>query len=155
MTTVKKSFSKTAWILALLLASLTAIAATITIRAGDAPYNQVPVAQGITVLHESELRVAALFGLSGAYRILHGPASLPRGTTFKVYYSDMSSEDATVACVGGTVCVIPVNGTQRRDDGTPIRGGGNGNGGSNGGSGGGTPPPGGGVVIVGPPTHEP
>ncbi|WP_131707701.1 hypothetical protein [Xanthomonas citri] len=97
--------------LTLIIVSLTAVAATITIRAGDAPYNQVAVASGITVLHESELRVAALFGLTGAYRLLHGPASAPRGTNINVIYSDGSSEIATVACIGGTVCVIPVGGT--------------------------------------------
>ncbi|WP_216362307.1 hypothetical protein, partial [Xanthomonas arboricola] len=103
---------------ALLVLCLPVIASAVTIRAGDSPYNQVPSASGITVLDDSALRVAAMFGLWGMYRTANGFDKLPRGSTFDVIYSDGSSEKATVACVGGTVCVIPVPGTQRRDDGT-------------------------------------
>lgn len=141
--------------IALMILILPLAAGAVTIRAGDAPYNNVAAAQGVTVLDMSELRVAAMFGLWGAYSTVHGLTALPRGSTFTVIYSDGSSENATVACVGSTVCVIPVPGTQKRDDGTLIRGG---EGGNNGGTSPGTPPPtppGGGVVIVGPPTHEP
>lgn len=141
--------------IALMILSMPLVAAAVTVRAGDAPYNSVPAASGVTVLSISEVRVAAMFGLWGAYRTVHGFTALPRGSTFTVIYSDGSSENATVACVGGTVCVIPVPGTQRRDDGTLISNGGGSGGGSGSGSGGSPRPPGGGVVIVGPPTHEP
>ncbi|MCD0256995.1 hypothetical protein JWH11_02135 [Xanthomonas melonis] len=113
---------------ALVISSLPGIASAVTIRAGDAPYNQVAPAQGITVLDDSILRVAAMYGLWGMYRTVNGITKLPRGSTFDVIYSDGSSEKATVACVGGTVCVIPVPGTQKRDDGTLISNGGGGGG---------------------------
>lgn len=126
------------------------MAAAVTIRVNDVPYNTVSAAQGVSVLDISELRVGAMFGLWGAYRSLH-PQGLARGSTFTVIYSDDTSETATVACVGSTVCVIPVPGTQKRDDGALIWGGGGGN---NGGGGPvGPTPPGGGVVIVPPPPN--
>ncbi|WP_414428945.1 hypothetical protein, partial [Xanthomonas campestris] len=127
MIITKKRFSKRAWgLFALVLVSLTAAAATITIRAGDAPYNQVAVAKDITVLSEYELRVAAAFGLTGAYRVIHGPMSAPRGTNVEIIYSNGSSETAAVACVGGTVCVVPIAYTQKHPDGTPVNSGGGG-----------------------------
>ncbi|RRJ56980.1 hypothetical protein EIM45_21770 [Xanthomonas vasicola pv. musacearum] len=139
---------------ALVISSLPVIASAVTIRAGYAPYNQVAPAEGITVLDDSLLRVAAMYDLWGMYRTVNGLTALPRGSTFDVVYSDGSSEKATVACIGATICVIPVPGTQRRDDGTLIsNGGGGGGGGKSGGSGGGGSW--GGVVVVGPPTQEP
>lgn len=141
------------------------IAATISINAQAFPYNQVPAAQGLSAYEMAELRIAGLTGLAGMYRSTNGLGSAPVGTKIKVTWADGSTEEATVVCLAGSVCVQPIPGTQKPassgNGGTGSGGGGGGGGGSGGGGGyigggsggGGGGSGGGGVVIVGPPKN--
>lgn len=76
------------------------------------------------------------------------------GDVVEVTYEDGSKEKAQVNCGSGTVCVVPLAGTQE----SASTGGGGGDGGGNWGGGGNTGPigggGGGGIVIVGPPVTE-
>lgn len=123
---------------AMLLASVilvagAAIAATVSIDARTAPYNAVPVAQGVTISDPVEIRTAGLFGLTGAYRTTHGSLSLPPNSTVKVTWHDGGREEAKVLCLAGTACVQPVPGTQQNPGGGGGGGGPPGGGGSGGG----------------------
>ncbi|UKE66800.1 hypothetical protein [Xanthomonas graminis] len=121
--------------------SFAAIARTISINAGTAPYNKVAAAQGISADDMGELRIAALTALVGMYRTVNGTGSVGIGDQVSVTYSDGSKEKGSVVCNVGTVCVTPIPGTQQ---------------GGGGGGGGGANLPGGcigncGIVTVGPP----
>lgn len=64
-----------------------------------------------------EIRTAGLFGLTGAYRTMHGSLSLPPNSTVNVTWHDGGKEEAKVLCLAGTACVQPVPGTQQNPGG--------------------------------------
>ena len=127
--------------LALVAFSHSGMAQSVTINAGDAPYNLLPAVRNITVRSDVELRIAALSAAAGAYRHQFGLmalSKLPAGSQFKMIYEDGSSERAVVDSQTSSLGTVPVPGTQRDADGNLIasNGGGSGsNGGSNGGIG--------------------
>ncbi|HVJ38208.1 MAG TPA: hypothetical protein VM687_10470 [Stenotrophomonas sp.] len=133
----RKLFSRRTVFLFLALLAFAAIAKTININAGAYPYNTVPAAQGISVSDDSTLRMAALTALTGMYRTISGVASVSIGDVIAVTYDDGSKEQGNVVCMAGSVCVMPVPGTQQgaNDGGGTAGGGGGGEGSGGGGSG--------------------
>ncbi|WP_170874057.1 hypothetical protein, partial [Xanthomonas translucens] len=114
--------AKRTWLsIFLLTASLTAIAAIVSIDSRKAPYNQVAPAQGVGASDIPEVRQAGMLGLVGMYRISKGITSLPNGSTVTVIWNDGSTEKATIVCQSGTPCVQPIPGS--------LTGGGGGGGG--------------------------
>lgn len=118
--------NKISFVLILLLfASSSAYSQSISINAGQSPYNQVPAAQGINTNSMSELRMAAGLGLVGMYRTTHGPMSVPVNSVVEVTYQNGSKEKLKVVCLTGSTCVQPIPGTQQ----PPPSGGSGGSGG--------------------------
>ncbi|HID8537003.1 MULTISPECIES: hypothetical protein [Stenotrophomonas] len=146
---------KMKWSIAsLVFVAFAAIAATVSINASSYPYNQVVAAQEMSAYEMAELRIAGLVGLAGMYRVTHGIASLPVGSRIKVTWGDGSVEEATVTCLGGSPCILPIPGTQKPSSGGGGDGGNAGNDGT-GGTGGGIVGGGGcygncGIVGIGP-----
>jgi hypothetical protein len=133
----RKLFSRRTVFLILALLAFAAIAKTININAAAYPYNTVPAAQGISVGDDSVLRLAALTALTGMYRSIMGVSSVSVGDVISVTYDDGSKEKGDVVCMAGSVCVVPIPGTQQgAGDGGGSAGGGGG--GSEGGGGGGS-----------------
>lgn len=92
-------------------------------------------AQGVNINSEGEVRAAAMLALVGAYRAIHGVASIPTPSQVDIVYDDGSKEKAVVTCIAGAPCVQPVPNTQQ-----PPSSGGGGGGGSGGGYVGGSGP---------------
>lgn len=109
------------WFLIACLVATAVIAKTISIDVSKKPYDTVAPAIGIDVYTSGDLKIAALLGLMGMYRVTNGILSAPIGTIIEVKWSDGSAEQALVACLVGTPCVQPIPGTQR---GAPGGGGG-------------------------------
>lgn len=103
-------------------------AKTVSIDAGKPPYNSVGPAQNVDVTTDVIMRLGALSSLAAAYRAYNGVFSLPPGSIIKVKWANGSSEQATVTCLAGSECAVPIPGTQS--------GGGGGGGGYAGGGGG-------------------
>ncbi|WNH54510.1 hypothetical protein [Stenotrophomonas oahuensis] len=115
--------------------ALIAIAGTISIDAGKLPYSEVNAAKNIGVFEDDVLRIAALTGLTGMYRTVHGSTSAPLGTVVDVTYADGTKEKGLVSCLG-TMCTVPIEGTQQAAPGGSASGG-DGSGGSGAAGGGG------------------
>ncbi len=139
---------------ALILATpLSAQSSPIVIDASRAPYASMPQLEGIDVNSMIELRIAAMFAATGAYRTLHGPLSLPAGSRFTIRYADGTVEVGVVTSVASTMGTVPVPGTQRNSEGQLISPPSSGGGG--GGFIGGGRIIGGGTVTVGDPKPDP
>ncbi|WP_125359486.1 hypothetical protein [Stenotrophomonas sp. 278] len=104
-----------------------AVAGTIAIDAGKLPYSEVAPAQGVGVFDIDAVRQAALTGLTGMYKAVHGSNSIPLGTVVEVTYADGTKEKAVVSCLG-SACVVPIPGTQKTSSGGSVSGGGGGGG---------------------------
>lgn len=130
--------------------ALIAIAGTITIDAGKLPYSEVAPAQGVSVFDIDAVRQAALTGLTGMYKAVHGSNSVPLGTVVDVTYSDGTKEKAVVSCLG-SACVVPIPGTQQATSGGSVSGGDGSGGGGAAGGGGGIDTPGSGWGSPSPP----
>lgn len=112
-------------------------ALAITINAGSSPYDEVIVAQGVTINSEAEVREAAMFGLVGKYRAIHGVYSIPLPSEVEIVYDDGSKEKAVVTCIAGSNCVLPKPNSKQ-----PAPSGSGGGSGSSSGYGGGAGTPG-------------
>lgn len=109
------------WTLSLLLISFAALASIITINASDAPYKDLSNVRDASIHQMGELKDAAAYQIAAAYRLLHGPSTLPTGSVFKVIWLDGSSENFLISSfLSGSTNSIP---------GTQSAGGGGGGGG--------------------------
>ncbi|UKE70110.1 hypothetical protein K8O61_03335 [Xanthomonas cerealis pv. cerealis] len=95
-------------------ASLTAIAAIVSIDSRKAPYNQVAPAQGVGASDIPEVRQAGMLGLLGMYRIPKGITLLQNRSIAKVIWNDDSTEKTTIVCQSRTPCVHPIPGSLTR-----------------------------------------
>ncbi|WP_225851631.1 hypothetical protein, partial [Xanthomonas sontii] len=98
--------------LCLLAISFAAIAKTVSIDAASGVFQNVAAAQGVGSGDMAELRIAALTALTGMYRSTYGLASISVGDVVAVTYQDGSKEKGQVVCLSGSVCVVPLPGTQ-------------------------------------------
>lgn len=129
---MKRKSVKRINVIFLTLLAFSAVAATISINAAAYPYNTVPAAKGVGVSDDSAVRIAALFSLVGMYRTLNGVSSVKVGDIINVTYDDGSKEKGNVVCLAGSICVVPIPGTQQNASG------GGGSVGDSGGGGGGS-----------------
>jgi hypothetical protein len=108
-----KNFIKRWPFLSLLLISFAVVAATVTINTADTAYRNLNNVVGTNIHTEPEIRMAAGFTLSGAYRNIHGFGTLGDGSQFKVVWQDGSSETYVVNNRFMSDGTMPVPGTQQ------------------------------------------
>lgn len=109
-------------------------AGLITINAADAAYRNLPNVRGTNIHTDAEIRIAAGWELTGAYRLKNGLNRLPQGSQFKVIWQDKSSEIYMISSRYLSMGTVPVPNTQQS---APSSSGGGG--GIGGGIGGGDP----------------
>jgi hypothetical protein len=113
-----------------------AMAQSVTINAGNAPYSSLPILNGTGIGSNVEVREAALSQAAGMYRSQFGIMAMSKlkvGERFRMKYQDGTSETAVVVTQTSSFGSVPVPGTQRDADGNLVSG--TGGGGSNGGGG--------------------
>lgn len=89
-----------------------ALAATVAINGGAAPYNSLSNVRGTSIGSMFSIRTAGLTQAAATYRLAHGPSSLPADSTFRMTWPDGSSESAYVGSPYSSAGSAPIPGTQ-------------------------------------------
>lgn len=112
------------------------LAQQVTIDTRSEPYRSLPAVAGMSLGYSETERIGALSSVRGEYNARNPYGRIAVGDSFKVIWSDGSSEEG-IASSDGSMGSVPKPGTQRDPNGNPVGSGGGGGGFDLGGTGGG------------------
>lgn len=90
-----------------------AVAAGVSIDGRAAPYRNLSNVRGTSINTMTEIRIAGLSQAAANYRLLHGPSSLPAGSSFRMTWPNGSSEGAAVNSAFSSMGSVPIPGSQQ------------------------------------------